>query len=125
MQISPHKPAAVTLAVWRDAPFEVRFSCAAAAGSPVDLTGIVVGVTMAGLVGGASLTLRSDDAPESLTASAVWVADAPGGVIGLRMSAADAERVLVGRYGQWRLWLADAGGETPLIYGIIEGRDFA
>ena len=125
MALTPHRPAQLTLSLWLNAPFEVALHLKAGAPlTPVDLGPAVLGVTFTGLEGGAELTLRTDDAPAS-GASALQIVDAALGQVSLIVSAADAARVTVGRDGQWRLWLLSEGGEAPLIFGTIEGKDFA
>lgn len=129
MQIAPHQPAQVLLSVWRNAPFEVSFRLTA--GTPpaaLDLSSVIVGLTMTGLAGGESLTLRSDaPGPQTVAddGSYLQITNAAEGQVTLLLGAADAERVHVGRLARWRLWLALDGGEVPLIYGCVEGRDCA
>lgn len=120
MKIEPYKPAVATLSLWRNAPVETQFALVDDDGNPVDLSGVTVGLTMTGLEGGASLALRTD-APDEI----LKITDATAGIVTLTVGAAMAESVLVGQRGQWRLWLAVDGGEVPLIYGPVEGRDSA
>lgn len=129
MALTPHRPAQLTLSLWRNAPFEVSFRLTT--GTPpaaLDLSSVVVGLTITGLAGGESLTLRSDaPGPQTIgdDGSYLQITNAAEGQVTLLLGAADAERVHVGRRARWRLWLALDGGEVPMIYGCVEGRDCA
>lgn len=127
--IAPHRPATATLSLWRNAPSTVAFELEDGTPSaPVNLTGVVVGLTMTGLAAGGSLTLRSDaPGPQSIDdrGSYLQITNAADGQVTLTLGADDAQRIQQGQRGQWRLWLALSGGEVPLIFGTLEGSDYA
>lgn len=129
MRVAPYQPAEVLLDVWRNAPFEMSFRLTdGQPPMPLDLSGVVIGLTMTGLSGGDALTLRSDaPAPQTIAddGSFLQITNAAEGQVTLMLGAADAERVPVGRRARWRLWLVLDGGEVPLIYGIVQGKDCA
>ena len=123
MTIQPHKPGATTFSVWQNAPFEIAF-IVKDGGVPVNLASAVVGLTMTGLEGGASLTLRSDaPGPQTINdeGSHLQITNAAGGQVTLILGATDARKVRVGQMGEWRLWLASGGGEVPMKYGRLQG----